>query len=81
MSATICLDECGCTGDDLLGREQPVFVVITHDYSLAECDELKKTFFPNNRPNELKHKQLQRRASGRACVLALLSAIMQLGKR
>lgn len=74
--ATIHLDECGYTGDDLAQRDQPIFAVATHSLSTDESIALRTQFFSGAKAPELKHGALQNRTSHRAALLAFLDFVM-----
>jgi hypothetical protein len=57
---TFFIDETGFTGEDLLSREQPLFVQATNDYSTEEASTLVREFFGRVQTSELKYKQLVR---------------------
>lgn len=77
LPPTIFLDECGFTGEDLADRDQPVFVVASHDLLEGEATLLKETHFGGVRADELKHSSLQRRASHQASVIAFIGAVLR----
>jgi hypothetical protein len=58
---TVFIDECGYTGEDLLNREQPVFVLASVNLPESVCLEYKQEYFSRIRSQELKHSRLCRR--------------------
>ena len=66
---TVFLDECGYTGPDLFGLDQPVFVVATHDFSEEESSAFRERFFGKIQAEELKHQVLSRRSSQQGMLL------------
>jgi len=52
---TIFIDESGYTGEDLFNRQQPVFVIASHNIDEQKCKEIKKLFFHKVQARELKH--------------------------
>ncbi|HEU4327334.1 MAG TPA: DUF3800 domain-containing protein, partial [Roseiflexaceae bacterium] len=71
----IFLDECGHTGQDLLNRDQPFFVLASLALSEDECGELKRTYFQRVRARELKHSSLSRSRGHQDAVMNFLSDI------
>jgi hypothetical protein len=69
------MDESGFTGEDLLQSEQPVFVHVSTSLTDEECAALIDEHFSRVQSKELKHKNLARRQSGQARILAFLNAI------
>lgn len=59
---TVFLDESGYTGTSLLDPEQPIFALVSHNYSEAESQEIKGRFFSAIKADELKAGQLMRRS-------------------
>jgi hypothetical protein len=70
------LDECGFTGEDLAGPEQPVFVVASHNLSENEATALKGSHFGHAQADELKHSRLQRREPHRRAILKTVSELL-----
>lgn len=72
---TIYLDECGYTGEDLLNKEQPLFVLA----SLA-CDEntakaIKDKFFAKFQGPSLKHSALKKKSKNHESIRDFLANI------
>ncbi|MBK6697231.1 MAG: DUF3800 domain-containing protein [Myxococcales bacterium] len=67
------IDECGFTGENLLDRAQPVFVLASHAVDEQRCAELKTRHFCESAASELKYGTLRRRDKGRRAVLAFLA--------
>ncbi len=57
---TFFVDETGFTGEDLLSREQPIFVQATNDFSTDEANTIVRKYFGQVQMPELKYKQLIR---------------------
>lgn len=70
--AIVFVDECGYTGQDLLNRDQPIFVLASICASEEQCQELKRKFFGEVNASELKHSTLRRYAKQRRMVLHFL---------
>jgi hypothetical protein len=68
----IFLDETGYTGEDLVNREQPIFVLASHNFDEEESQELKIQFFGKVRADELKHSSLRRRPAQQEMVVNFL---------
>ncbi len=73
---TIYLDECGYTGEDLLNKSQPVFVICTHSLTEQECAEIKARHFAGVRARELKHSELSKRPAQQEMVLSALEELV-----
>ena len=71
----IFLDECGHTGQDLLNKAQPFFVLASLSYSEEELVELKQRFFSKVKAKSLKHASLCGRASQQQMVLQLMQEV------
>lgn len=69
------MDESGFTGEDLVGLSQPVFVHVATDLSREECSKLYLDLFSRMQADELKHKNLARRPSGRDRIVSFVKAI------
>ena len=68
----IFLDECGHTGEDLINKKQPLFVLASHSIEEKECKELKKKYFSKVKSKELKYSLLRKRPAQQQMVLDLL---------
>ncbi len=65
----IFLDESGNTGEDLMNKDQPVFVIASLILDETACAELKEKFFRNVQARELKHSRLSRNLNRQKMVL------------
>jgi len=57
---TFYVDETGFTGEDLLAREQPLFVQATNNYTADEADQIIRDAFGRINAAELKYTRLAR---------------------
>ncbi len=71
----IFLDETGYTGEDLANKDQPVFVLASHNFSEEESQELKNRFFSRVRADELKHSSLAKRPAQGEMVVDFLQYV------
>lgn len=70
--ATVYLDESGYTGEDLIAKEQPFFVICTHSIDEETCAALKAKHFGGVKAAELKHSKLAaRRPQAKKLIAAL----------
>ncbi|MEQ9640224.1 MAG: DUF3800 domain-containing protein [Alphaproteobacteria bacterium] len=72
---TIYLDETGFTGEDLLAKDQPVFVQATMNYNQEEARDLISTYFPALKADELKYSRLRRNPKHRESVIRLIERV------
>ena len=71
----IFLDESGNTGEDLVNKAQPVFVIASLKLDETECAELKETFFGDIQARELKHSRLSKNLNQQRMVLEFLDYV------
>lgn len=71
--AIVYLDESGYTGEDLIGPDQPVFVICTHSIDEATCAALKARHFAGVKATELKHSKLAARPRQAKMLIAALT--------
>lgn len=69
------IDESGFTGEDLVNRQQPAFVLASVCLSDAESDKLARECFPGIRAEELKHSTLAKRPKGQEMVTNFVKRI------
>jgi hypothetical protein len=62
------LDESGFTGEDLINRQQPIFVLASIRLADADADHLARECFPGVQAAELKHSSLAKRPRGQEMV-------------
>ncbi len=74
---TIFLDESGYTGQDLLNKDQPAFVLATIRASERKCQQWKAKYFKIVRATELKHAVLAKRPAQQKLVLDFLRSLSQ----
>jgi hypothetical protein len=75
------VDETGFTGEDLMARDQSIFVQATTDFSDGEARELISSSFGRHRGAELKYNRIRRTSSGRAGAIALVKALSSSSNR
>lgn len=66
------VDESGYTGEDLINRQQPIFVLASICLSDANANRLVRTCFPRIQAAELKHSTLAKRPRGQEMIVDLL---------
>lgn len=69
------MDESGFTGEQLMSRDQPVFVHVSMVLSGQQCQELYREFFAGVQAPELKHSVIGRRPNGRDRVVRFVEAV------
>jgi len=74
---TIYLDECGYTGQDLLNRDQPFFVLASLQLDEQVALNLKQTFFSRVQAKELKHSSLSKIKSQQQMIYDFLRYIRE----
>ena len=70
-------DESGYTGEDLINKVQPVFVLASTILDDSEAHAISKDIFKGVQAPELKHSTLRKTASGQKRVLDFLQALKQ----
>jgi len=73
----IYIDECGYTGQDLLNRDQPFFVLASLMLDEQEAIELKQRFFSKVQAKELKHSSLSKSKSQQQMIYDFLKHIKE----
>ncbi len=74
---TIFLDESGYTGEDLLNKNQPFFVLASLDLNETECLVYKKEYFSKVISKELKYSSLKKYKNQQDMVLQFLSTFLK----
>lgn len=69
------LDESGYAGEDLINRDQPVFVLVSTILNGKECQEIYTEIFKDINKRELKHSQLSRGINGQSRIIELVKAM------
>lgn len=72
---TIYLDECGYTGEDLLNKEQPIFVLASLACDEQTAKEIKNEYFGNFQGDTLKHSILKKKKRNQEAVKNFISSI------
>ena len=69
------VDESGFTGEDLVNREQPIFVLASICLADADADQIVRECFPRVQAAELKHSSLAKRPRGQEMVANFVRCI------
>lgn len=69
------LDESGYTGEDLINKDQPVFVLASNVLTDEECQEFFREIFKDIKTGELKHKELSKDIKGQTRIIELVKAL------
>ena len=75
---TIFLDESGYTGEDLLNKHQPFFVLASLNLDESECKILKKQYFSKVKSKELKYSSLKKHKNQQDIIIDFLSYFLKL---
>ncbi|HWY33406.1 MAG TPA: DUF3800 domain-containing protein, partial [Nitrosopumilaceae archaeon] len=73
MPNKVYFDESGNSGDNLLDKAQPVFTLASHDYTLAEAEEILKPLRELSNAGELHFKTIRKSANQRKALLGCFS--------
>lgn len=69
----IFFDEAGYTGEDLLNKDQPVFVLASNNFDAKEIEVIWRENFYGINAQELKHSNLGRKTSGQKRIISLIN--------
>jgi hypothetical protein len=72
---TFYVDETGFTGEDLLDKDQPIFVQASNDFSAQEADKIIADIFKGVKAAELKHSSQSRKPAGQARIVELIKLL------
>lgn len=75
--ATLFLDECGYTGQDLLNKQQPIFTLASLHLEETECKKLLNYYFSEIKAREIKHSSIVGRIGQEKKVLEFLNYITE----
>jgi len=73
--STYYIDETGFTGEDLIAREQPLFVLSTNNFTSDEAEAIIRATFSGVDAKELKHSRLIRNPRHRDRMIELVRAV------
>ncbi|WP_443147775.1 DUF3800 domain-containing protein [Nitrospira sp.] len=73
----IFLDETGHTGENLLNKAQPIFVLASNNFESAEIGAILGDFFGTIKADELKHSSLARKSSGQERIALLIEYLQK----
>lgn len=73
--STYYIDETGFTGEDLISREQPLFVLSTNNFTSDEAEAIIRATFSGVDARELKHSRLIRNPRHRDRMIELVRAV------
>jgi len=69
----IFFDEAGYTGEDLLNKDQPVFVLASNNFDAKEIEAIWGENFYDIKAQELKYSNLARKTSGQKRIISLIN--------
>jgi hypothetical protein len=72
---TFYVDETGFTGEDLLAKDQPIFVQASTDFSPQEADKIVADVFKGVKAAELKHSSQSRKPADQARIVELIRSL------
>jgi hypothetical protein len=69
----IYFDEAGNSGPNLLDKDQPTYLLLSHNYTEEETKEILAPLISNSKANELHFKQLKKYAKSRRAILECIN--------